>query len=583
MRESIMNKISAFFYWVALLPGFWYRRMGVDTRQLALILRYKLIMDDRRPNTFQQTQSNKNKTGISRATYGTMVIALLMGLLNLIAFAMGADELTNFTIYFSLFLFLLSSTLISDFTAVLIDVRDTMILLPKPVNDRTFLMGRILHIMVHLFRIIVPMLLPALVFLFLEYAWQVALLFLLLALLACLLAIFFINAVYLLIIRFTTPEKFKSFIAWFQIGFMVLIYGAYQVLPRAGTMEAVQSFSVSDYSMAAIFPPYWFAAALVDGAGLNGSSAWWWFLWSLGSSIGSVWVVVRFLAPSFNQKLAMLNEGDSGKPPGASLERAVASAGDRRFQQGYAASMAALLTTSSIERAGFLFTWKWALRNRGFRMRVYPAIGYIVVWFAVSLYRNIFHLSDGDIAATTGGPTVGILGLIYLSCFIFISAIQQISQADEYKASWIFYSTPVSAPGPILLGTIKALLTQFFLPLAAVLLVLGISWQGWQSIPNLLLGFCNQVLISGLLVLLNYKKLPASLPANKAAATGNFLRGLSLLLFNGGFGLVHYFIYSFPVVVLISIALSALCVWLIYRRIARVGWSEVSDTSLTAF
>jgi hypothetical protein len=564
-----MNKISAFFFWLALLPGFLYRRMGVDMVQLSLILRFKLIMDDRRPNTFQQTQVNRKKEGIRRATYGTMLIALLMGLLNLVAFAMGADERTYFTIYFSLFLFLLSSTLISDFTAVLIDVRDTVILLPKPVNDRTFLLARVLHIMVHMFRVIVPMLLPALVFLFVEYNWQVVVVFLLAALLASLLAIFFINAIYLLIIRITTPDKFKSFIAWFQIGFMILIYGAYQVVPRASSLESVQNFSVQDYSLIGLFPPYWFAASVVEGAGLEGVRSWWWLLLSVVGSMGSIWLVIRFLAPSFNQKLAMLSGGDAGGVAGSVVRSGVRGV-------GYADRLANWFTFSSVERAGFLFTWKWALRNRGFRMRVYPAIGYIVVWFVISIYRNVLQLGESESGSSSVlFSAAGLLGLIYLSCFIFISAIQQISQADEFKASWIFYSSPVSLPGAILLGTLKALLAQFFLPLAGLLLVLGIGWQGMSAVPNLLLGFSNQLLISGLLLLMNYKKLPASLPANKADATGNFLRGMLMLLFNGGFGLVHYFIYSFPVVVWISVVLSGLSVWLVYRRIARVSWSEL--------
>ncbi len=548
-----MNKLTAFFFWLAMLPSGLFQRFGVNRSQLAVILRYKLIMDDRRPNTFQQTQVNRKKEGISRATYGSMLIALLMGALNLIALEMGADELTCFTIYFSIYLFLLSASLISDFTSVLIDAKDTQILLPKPVNDSTILMSRILHILVHMCRIIIPMLLPAIVMLSVSYSWDLVLRFLLTAAMASLMAIFFINALYLVVIRFTTPERFKSLIAWFQIGFMVLIYGAYQIMPRATSMEAMLQFSVTEYILIVLYPPYWLAASVVG--------EWWWMLLSSFASIFCCWVVVRYLAPSFNQKMAMLSSG-SGKEVAASGK---ATGG------AYSKWMANVLTRNSIERAGFLFTWKWAIRNRGFRMRVYPAIGYIIVWFAVSIYRNVFQLND----AGSMGKAAGILGLVYLSCFIFISAIQQISQADEYRASWIFYSAPVKLPGNILSGMIKALLAQFFVPLSVLLMVLGVGWQGWNVIPNLLLGFSNMVLISGLLLLVNYRKLPASLPANKSEATGNFLRGLLMLLFNGGFGLVHYFIYGFPVVVVLSTLLSVLACWLVYRKISRIRWKEV--------
>jgi hypothetical protein len=105
---------------------------------------------------------------------------------------------------------------------------------------------------------------------------------------------------------------------------------------------------------------------------------------------------------------------------------------------------------------------------------------------------------------------------------------------------------------------------------------LGFAWQGWVVVPNLLLGFSNILLISGLLLLINYKKLPASLPANKADGTGNFLRGLLMLVFNGAFGVAHYFVYGFPIVVLISVVLSGVAVWLVYQRIARISWPEVA-------
>jgi hypothetical protein len=416
--------------------------------------------------------------------------------------------------------------------------------------------------MVHLFRVILPMLLPAIVYLAIEYNVVVVARFLISAALASLMAIFFINALYLLIIRVTTPERFKSIIAWFQIGFMILIYGAYQVMPRASAMENLQQFTVSDYWYRWLLPPYWFAASVVH--------AWWWILISASASLLGVWVVIRYLAPRFNQKLAML--GGSSETTASQKKSAASPAG----KTGYAKRLAIVVTRGSVERAGFLFTWKWALRNRGFRMRVYPAIGYILVWFAISIYRNVFQLGE---SGETGlkGSAAGLLGLIYLSCFIFISAIQQISQADEYKAAWIFYSAPVSAPGPILLGMLKALLAQFFLPLAIVVSALGFAWQGWEVLPNLLLGFSNMLLISGLLLLINYKQLPASLPANKADATGNFLRGLLMLLFTGGFGMIHYFVYLFPLVVSMSVLLSAIAVWLVYRRISRITWKELAE------
>ncbi len=111
-----MNFINKLFLKVALLPTGVYKRLNVNTAQLKAILTTKLLMDDRRPKTFHQTQRRKQKSPISMSTIGTMLLCALFGLMYLIAFSFGNNTITQFTIYFSFFFFMLASTLITDFT-----------------------------------------------------------------------------------------------------------------------------------------------------------------------------------------------------------------------------------------------------------------------------------------------------------------------------------------------------------------------------------------------------------------------------------------------------------------------------------
>ena len=155
-----MNIINTFFLRVLLLPARFYRNMGVSIPHLKAILTTKLIMDDRRPNSLYQTQKKKQQKPIKGATLGTMFISAILGSVFLVSFAVGKDYITQFTIYFSFYIFVLASTLISDFTSVLIDVRDNMIILPKPINDKTFVLARLLHIIIHVSKLVLPMTLP---------------------------------------------------------------------------------------------------------------------------------------------------------------------------------------------------------------------------------------------------------------------------------------------------------------------------------------------------------------------------------------------------------------------------------------
>ena len=288
-------------------PSALYRQWGIDTNQLALILRTKLTMDDRRPNTFQQTRAHQKKEGISNAMLGTMVMALVMGLVNLIVFAFGKDDITHLSFFFLAFMFLLASILITDFTSVLIDVRDNMILLPRPVNDRTILMAKLLHIIVHLNRVILPMSIPVIIYMVVEKDWWAAFSIFILIMLACFFAIFLVNAVYLMVLKMMSPEKFKSFIAWFQVGFVIFLYGGYQVFLRLTDRSDFQEFSLANNIPARFFPPYWFARAWTTMNGAGGTMGWLWVVLILVASLGSIWAVIRYLAPAFNRKLSMIH------------------------------------------------------------------------------------------------------------------------------------------------------------------------------------------------------------------------------------------------------------------------------------
>ena len=122
-----INPINRFFLYLLLLPAGLYRRMGVDLAHLRAILHTKLLMDDRRPMALQQTRQNKQGKPPRLATLGTMLFSAILGCVFLSGFAIGKDDTTKLTIYFSFYIFILASTLISDFTSVLIDVRDNMI------------------------------------------------------------------------------------------------------------------------------------------------------------------------------------------------------------------------------------------------------------------------------------------------------------------------------------------------------------------------------------------------------------------------------------------------------------------------
>ena len=193
----------------------------------------------------QQTKKQyQQQAEVNNSTRKTMWAAFFMGLILLFSLLAGHDALTRLTMYCTLFIFMLCMTLITDFTTMLIDTRDNLILLPKPVSDKTFLLARLLHIGIRVSLLLMPMALPGCIaFVLMEGLWVLAP-FLLVVLLMTIFSIFLINALYLLILKLTTPDKFKSIITAIQIIFAVLVFASYQLFPRLMSSDVMRNVNL---------------------------------------------------------------------------------------------------------------------------------------------------------------------------------------------------------------------------------------------------------------------------------------------------------------------------------------------------
>ncbi|MCX6337830.1 MAG: hypothetical protein NT153_11190 [Bacteroidetes bacterium] len=560
-----MNIVNRFFLYLVLLPSKLYQKMGINTVQLASILSIKLMMDDRRPNTMHQANKRKEAKPISAATIGTMFVSAAMGSFFLISFFVGSEMLTRFTIYFSFFIFVLSSTLIADFTSVLIDIRDNIIILPKPVTDKTFVIARLLHILIHISKLVVPMTLPAFILLGIRNGLLALPPFLLMVIAATLFTIFLINALYLIILKITTPEKFKVIISYFQIFFAILFYGGYQIVPRLIGKAVLDNYSINTASYAFLIPPYWFAGgweflhSFQFSATLISC-----FLLSIFVPFASIYIVIKYFAPYF-----MISGSD-----GESMPAIVSEIKQPRPTNSFINTIANLLTDAGAEKMAFLHTWKMTARSRDFKLRVYPSFGYMLVYFFMIFLRDK-RPALNSIKQNSNTEKVIFISIIYFSSLILITAINQLKDSDKYKAAWIYFTTPIEKPGKIISGALKSLLVKFYLPIIALTFFGAILVEGPRVIPNLFLGLCNQLLIIFLIGYASIRNLPFSQAPNLAKTS--FMRGLLTLLIPGTIAFLHYSIYTFmPVVIILSI-LSCIASWLVMDALKNKGWEIITE------
>ena len=558
-----MNKF--FLYLVSLLNPVW-KRLGVDVEQLRAILEVKLKMDDRRPSAYTQARQQKKKE-IKNGSWGVIIMSFVMGIFYLYAFFIAKDHFLQMLIWFSLFMMMMSTTLIADFTSVLIDVKDNFVILPKPVNDKTVVVSRMMHIVIHISKIVVPMMLPVLVYLFFETGAISALWFVILAFLLCIFSIFLINAVYLIALQLTTPEKFKEILNWIQMGLSVLLFGIVYLAPRVMKDVNLAEVKLSDHTWLNLVPLTWFAGAwqaVTDGIYTPQ------FLIFIALSFivpfVSLWLVIKIFAPSFNRKLAML--GGSGTESGLPEKKGPVTAGIPWYKR-----LARLFTSNSQERLSFELVWLITGRSREFKLKVYPSLAYVVIYF-------IYFFFTGE--RTSAGEkwkhlpeTKMFIFLIYSSSFAFITAISNLVYSDKYKSAWVYFAAPIESPGLLLMGAFKASLLKFFVPFYLLLSAFSLWVWGLKIMPDLILGFFNVIVINLAFAFIYLRKLPFSAELNIKQSAGTFIKGMLILLVPGAIGVGHYFIAGYIWLVLIFGLMSFAALYLLYTKYRETGWGKL--------
>ena len=564
-----MTIVDKIFLWLFLSASPLYRRMNVNISHLKAILTAKLTIDNRRPSTFDQMQRRNEKKELNKATLNTMLSSLVVGGIILLSFGISPDLTSRLTIYFSMFIFFLAATLISDFTSVLIDVKDNMIIVPKPVNDATFVTYRLLHISIHISKVLLPMLLPAIIFLFIKGLSMVIVPFVFMAFMATLFTIFLVNAIYILILKITTPEKFKSIISYIQIGFAVIIYGAYQFLPRLADAPASNNLQMSQLKYIRLLPPFWFAETCESFRAFTFGNM---QLLSLALSIIvpalSMVIVIKYLAPSFTQKLSLINSSaaeikKSDRDKSHSVKR----------QSSWIEYLAGKITSGAVELTGFLFTWKMMGRSREFKIKVYPTFGYVLVIFLL-LTLDGKSGSLSEITSLSGKGKIFLILLIYFSSLISITALAQLSGSEKYRASWIFNVSPLISPGPVITGALKSVIISFVLPFFLLFILSGIPVIGLRIVPHLLLGFINVVALCSLLAYFYLKKLPFTQPPSTTSSF-TFINSMLTLILSFVFGLIHLRFFDNPIVLMIACLVAIAIILFFFSLIRKKQWENV--------
>ena len=533
-------------------------RGGADYEQFMRILELKLTIDNRK--------QGRNKGSSERSLILQSVGQIAMGA----AFALISLNIKeSFTFYYvmhTIIMVILAMTIISEFTTILFDTSENMIIQPLPIKGSTVSMARNAHVFLYLALIAVNYSLVAVVVSSIKYGIVSGLMFLSSVFLNVLFTLFLANVLYLGLMHIASGEKLKTILMYFQIGIAVLFMAGYQF-----GLQAVDASQVSNLLMHISWYTYLIPPAIF--AGFTESVA------TVSYAPGNILFIVealllpvitllltsRYLTPVFNRKLLQLESGDKATKVSRSTGKTTI----------YYRVMETLFTRNTTERTSFQLAWRMSGYERLFKQSFFPSLAYVLIMIVAPFFKretSVQEILNSD------------KYLIFLYAFMLISftLTNSLSLGNNRNVGWIFKFLPVAKPADLFKGFIKAVFARFFNPFYLVVSVGVVAFWGPAVIPDVIIAWMAIYLTTTLMYYIQGIDLPFS--QQKAASQGgkNMLRVFGLMIMAGIMGWGHYFIVQIPYlghIVLTVLYVSGIWISNKYAADSLVKWEKVDFSS----
>lgn len=538
MKELRILQVLDFF------QGF-FRFFKVDYQAMRSILEVKLTMDQRRIPTVFQANGTKPKEG--NQFLKMLGIYVLYSLLIVPFLFFGDAYMFQMSIIFGIAFFILMTAMISDFSAVLLDVRDKVILHTKPVDARTISAAKMMHVFIYMFLMTGSFIAIPSVVMLAQHGPLILLLFLFEMFMALLFIIALTAMIYMVILHLFNGEKLKDIINYVQIFMAIGIFIGYQIVARM--FNVVEMDLVYTFEWWHVFiPPMWFGAP---------------FEWlfnhhhSPGISIMAILTVIvpiiaiylyYRLMPSFEQNLKKLMN--------VSITR--------KKKSRWTALAEKVCCKSKEERAYFKFASSLIRRERDFKLRVYPSLGLAIVFPFIFMFNQ---MEEGGFQAL--GETKQYF-FIYFSLIIISTVVHMLQYSERYNGAWIFHVTPSENPKRLYSATLKAFLVQLFFPIYLLLSIIFVFIFSYHIILDLII-----IGITAILYTLSCYKIitkvdyPFSKKMESASQGGMTILYFLLMFVVGVFTVIHFVVSLVPYGSIIYMLILAFITWVSWAVVFR--------------
>lgn len=493
-------------------------KIGVDYQAMRSILGMKLLLDSRRVST---VMNNSKKPKEDRNNFiWSLGMYLLLGIILIPFMIFGTNFLFQMNIIFGMIMFILMTSLIADFSSVLLDLRDKEIILSKPINAITLNMAKIIHIFMYIFMITLALVGPSLIASFIKHGFFFFLLYLGEIILMDLFAIVATALIYMVILRFFDGEKLKDIINYVQIGLTIVLTLGYQLVSRAFQFIDFDNIVFKPTWWKYLLPSVWFAAPFEIF--INNNIEKHLIIYSILALVIpliSIIIYIR-LIPSFERNLQKLN-----------------SAGGQNKNRGKLINLISkLVCRSKEERIFYRFATNMMKNERTFKLKVYPQLGFSFI-FPFLMILSFSHVPD---RSNIFNPTSYFA--IYFVAIMIPTLLSFLKFSGNYKGAWIYRTIPIKEIKHIYKGTIKAAFINLITPVFILTSIVFIFIYKWGIINNLIITYLSLMLYTRIAFIFVEKDLPFSRAFEVSEGGGNIFYTIASLLVIGALAVAHFFI-----------------------------------------
>ncbi|GAA0136425.1 hypothetical protein YSY43_32660 [Paenibacillus sp. YSY-4.3] len=517
-----------------------FEKSGVDYDVMRHILQVKLMMDARRVPSFMNKRKGKKSADGQTAKdsnnfLGSLWIYGIFGAFSTPFILLGNNYIFQMSLLFGIFMFMTFTALISDFSSVLLDIRDRNILGTKPISSKTLSMAKTVHVFIYMVFLTGALGIIPLVVGLVKHGVLFFIVFLLALILMDLLVVVLTAMLYVVVLRFFDGEKLKDMINYVQIGLTIAITIGYQLLIRL--------FDIVNLDV--VFQPKWWQIVIVPvwfGAPfevlLQGNRDPLFIFFTLLGILVPVLAIAIYvkLMPSLERNLQKLAD------PGETSNKG--GGGWKKFVAG-------ILPVGPQEKAFFRFAWTMIGNEREFKLKVYPSLGFSLIFPFIFIFAQLRDVG------LQGLPGTKLYLFIYSCALLVPTVIMMLRYSGKHKAAWIYHTVPIAERSAIHRGTVLAALIRLVLPIYVLESVIFALLFGPAIIPDLIAFGFAIMLFSVVSFAYLSKALPFSEPF-EAAQQSEGLRMFMLMLLLAVIAFIHvaaasvsYGVYIYLVILLI--------------------------------